>query len=146
MKKGSLYFWVFVICMVSIGLFLDTKEAFSGTDAKLVKIQPVGEGLIVGFYIDPPDLYVEKNTIVVWLSGVKDEDIQVVFMEGKTCKDVTAYPKQFAMDNKDCYVASSISYGETSTLQFVEPGTYRYYVATMEGKIKAKGSIIVRGH
>jgi hypothetical protein len=99
----------------------------------------------VGFCLDPATLQINKNAIVVWLSGVQGEDIQVVFMEGKTCKDVSAKPKEFNMNSMGCYVSSFISYAGTSSLQFVESGTYHYYVATATGNIKAKGSIIVRG-
>ena len=113
-------------------------------EAKLVKIQPVGEEKLVGFYLDPPILQIEKNTIVVWLSGVKGNDIQVVFMEGKTCRDVTANPGAFKLDDKSCYVTSFMGFGETSSLQFMESGTYSYYVATDTGNIKAKGTIVVR--
>jgi len=49
------------------------------------------------------------------------------------------------MDNKNgCYVTSFMSFAETSSLQFVKSGTFNYYVATADGKIKGKGTIAVR--
>lgn len=113
-------------------------------EAKLIKIQPVGDDKLIGFYVDPPVLKIEPNMIVVWLSGIPKEDIQVIFMEGKTCKDVTTNGKSFTMSPKSCYVTSFMAFGETSSLQFVETGTYRYYVATSMGDIKAKGTIVVQ--
>ena len=139
LMKGAVF-------LVTVGLLLALPRGHTfAAEAKLVNIHPVGEGNLVGFYLDPANLQISKNTIVVWLSGVQGEDVQVIFMEGKTCKDVSANPKAFNLDSKGCYVSSFISYAETSSLQFVEPGTYQYYVATATGNIKAKGSIIVRG-
>ena len=132
-----------IVLLMAMGLFLAVRPIYAA-EAKLVKIQPVGEDKLVGFYLDPPILQIEKNTIVVWLSGVKGNDIQVVFMEGKTCRDVTANPGAFKLDDKSCYVTSFMGFGETSSLQFMESGTYSYYVATDTGNIKAKGTIVVR--
>ncbi len=133
------------VLLTALSLLLATHSLALAADAKLVKIQPVGEAKLVGFYLDPNALAIEKNTIVVWLSGVQGEDIQVIFLEGKTCRDVTANPKQFSMDKtKGCYLTTFMSFAETSSLQFVDSGTYRYYVATAAGDIKAKGTIVVR--
>ena len=139
LQRGAFLFIVMSLLLVSRGPTI-------AAEARLVKIQPVGEGKLVGFYIDPKVLIIEKNTIVVWLSGIQGEDIQVIFLEGKQCKDVTASPpKEFSIDaGKGCYVSSFISYSGPSSLQFVESGTYRYYVATLTGQIKAKGTIVVR--
>ena len=135
--KGAAFFVVAILLVVARG------PTFAA-EARLIKIQPVGEKKLVGFYLDPPVLQVDKNTIVVWLSSVQKEDIQVIFMEGKHCRDVTVNQKTFQMDPKNCFVTSFMSFAETSSLQFIDSGTYRYYVATATGDIKAKGTIIVR--
>lgn len=132
------------VLLVAVLLLLLARGPTFAAEAQLVKIQPVGEGNLVGFYIDPPVLKIEKDMIVVWLSGIKDADIQVIFMDGKVCKDVTAPTETFKMNAKSCYVTSFISFGKTSSLQFIDAGTYRYYVATATGQIKAKGTIVVR--
>jgi hypothetical protein len=133
------------VFLVAAGLFLTARGTTLAAEAKLVKIQPVGDDKLVGFYIDPPNLQVDKKAIVVWLSGVMKEDIQVIFLEGKTCKDVTANPSAFQMnEKKGCYVTSFMSFGETSSLQFMQDGIYRYYVATATGNIKARGTITVK--
>lgn len=118
------------------------------SDAKLIKIMPLlKENKITGFYLSPQVMDVKKDTIVVWLNGAPNE-IQVVFSEGKTCRDVTINPhvKQpgFFLDAKSCYTTSFLPYGATTTLQFVELGSYDYEVTTEDGKITTKGKIIVR--
>jgi hypothetical protein len=142
--KKLYHFMGMTLLTIAASLLLLPRGPTIAADATMIKIQPVGDDKIIGFYIDPPVAKIEKGAVVVWLSGIKDADIQVIFMDGKTCKDVTAPAKSFTMQAKDCYVTSFMSFGETSSLQFVESGTYRYYVATFAGDIKAKGTIVVR--
>jgi hypothetical protein len=117
-------------------------------DAQLIRIQPEGKDKITGFYADPPTVYIKKDSIVVWMSGVPGTEIQIIFNEGKTCRDVTANPNlkvpNFYMDSKNCYVTSFLAYCATTTLQFSEEGTFEYLVVTEDGKMKAKGTIIVK--
>ena len=130
--------------LVAISLLLINWQPTMAMEAELIKIQPVGKDKIVGFSLDPVDLKVEKNTVVIWLNSVQGKDIQVIFMDGKTCKDVSANQKEFSLNSENCYVTTFMRYGKTSSLQFVESGTYKYYVATERGDIKATGSIIVK--
>lgn len=96
--------------------------------------------------LNPPDLYVKKGTIVVWMNSVVDEEVQVVFRDGKTCKDVSFSPveKGFSLDSKSCYVTSFIPYASTSSLQFTDTGSFHYAVSNLSGKTMGKGKIIVR--
>ena len=133
------------VLLLAAGLLLAARGPTFAAEAQIIKIQPVGEDKLVGFYLDPTILKVSKETIVVWLSGVPKEEIQVIFMEGKTCRDVTANPSAFQLnEKKGCYVTSFMGFAETSSLQFLQSGMYRYYVATVTGQIKARGTIIVQ--
>jgi len=143
MKRTLLNEWTAILFITMCLLLIARGSAFA-VEAQLIKIQPVGEDKLVGFYLDPPVLKIEKNTIVIWLSGIQGADIQIVFLEGKTCKDVTANPGAFKLNEKSCFVTSFMGFGETSTLQFMESGNYSYYVATATGEIKARGTIVVR--
>ena len=91
------------VLLMAMGLLMFTRGPTFAAEAMLVKIQPVGEDKLVGFYLDPSDLPVEKDTIVVWLSGVQGEEVQVIFLEGKACRDVTANPGAFKLNEKNCY-------------------------------------------
>ena len=132
------------VLLMAMSLLLLARSPTFAAEAELVKIQPVGDSKLVGFYLDPPDVQVEKYTIVVWLSGVQGEEVQIIFLEGKHCRDVTANPGAFRLNDESCFVTSFMGFGETSSLQFMESGTYRYYVATVTGHIKARGTVIVR--
>jgi hypothetical protein len=139
--KGMYVVWTILAVLLFAGQVL-------AADAQLIRIQPEGKDKITGFYADPPTVYIKKDSIVVWMSGVPGIEIQIVFNDGKTCKDVTANPnlKQpgFYMDSKNCYVTTFLPYGDTTTLQFSEEGKYEYQAVTEDGKMQAKGTIIVK--
>jgi hypothetical protein len=136
--------------IMSLGIFfMNPAMAEQASDAQLVKIMPeIKEDKVIGFYINPQVASIKKNTIVVWMNGISNQEVQLIFQEGKTCKDVTANPNfkmpGFFLDSKNCYSTSFLSYGTTSTLQFVDIGTYDYSVVTEDGKMSAKGKIIVQ--
>ncbi len=142
--RSSFLIGTILLAMFTVGPAI----AQTATDAVLVKIEPNLKGdEVTGLLIDPATLYTKQNTIVVWMSGVPDIEVQIVFEEGKTCRDVTANPNLkmpgFFLDSKSCYVTSFIPYMATSTLQFAELGSYEYVVITEDGKMKAKGKIVV---
>lgn len=114
------------------------------TNAALVKIYtaPTEEGKLI---LDPANLYITKNTVVIWMNGISEEQIQVIFQDGKACQDVTVSSREkgFGIDAKSCYVASLISYLSTSSLKFTEEGTFEYIVTTPDGKRAVKGKIYV---
>jgi hypothetical protein len=137
-----------VVLTIALNMVDADRQIASASEARLVRIWSVGGDKPVGLHIDPPVLRVDKNTIVLWMSGVKEKEIQVVFESGKVCRDVTANPNEkkpdFFMDAKNCYVTTLMPYADTSALEFPEAGTFEYIVQADEGKIKAKGKIIVR--
>ena len=146
--KISFLFGTILLAVTMMMFIAGPAIAQTFTSAALVKIEPDNEGgKLAGFLIDPATRYVKKNTIVVWLSGVPEIEVQIVFEEGKTCRDVTANPNMkipgFFLDSRNCYVTSFLPYAATTTLQFVEVGTYEYEVVTADGKMKTKGKIVV---
>ena len=146
--KISFLFGTILLAVTMMMFIAGPAIAQSSTNAALVKIEANNkDGKLSGLLIDPVTRYVTKNTIVVWLSGVPENEIQIVFEEGKTCRDVTANPNMnipgFFLDSKNCYVTSFLPYAATTTLQFVEVGTYEYEVVTEDGKMKTKGKIVV---
>lgn len=148
MKKLRFCILFGVVLTVALNMIATDRQIASASEAKLVRIWSVGEDKPVGFHIDPPVLRVDKNTIVLWMSGVRKEEVQIVFESGKVCRDVTANPKEkkpdFFLDAKNCYVTTLMPYAETSALEFPSAGKFEYVVQTNDGRVKAKGIIIVR--
>ena len=137
---------IFILLGCITGLLTPFISPVNAGDAVLVKIHSIGEEKPVAFFVNPTELYIDKGTIVVWLSGVRDQNIKVVFEDGKTCKDVTADNSAnfFKLDVKGCYVTNFIPFAGTSTLQFTDSGIFEYVVLSQDDKIKASAKIIVR--
>ena len=134
--------------ITAILVFLANQGLSQAADATLIKIQPKGGETVTGFNVDPATVIIKKNAIVVWMSGVPEMEIQIIFHDGKSCRDVTSITNQhhpsFYMNTKNCYVTNFLPYCATSTLQFPETGTFEYKVVNEDGKMKAEGKIIVK--
>lgn len=151
--KGSSRIGIILIALAMVMFLVNPaiaqRDRQQAADAHMVKIMPdMKEDKLKGFYLNPQVLNAKQNNIVVWMNGVFDKEVQVVFQEGKTCRDVTANPNLkmpgFFLDSKSCYVTSFLPYSMTSTLQFINVGTYDYEVISEDGTMTAKGKIIVR--
>jgi hypothetical protein len=134
--------------MMAVGLTLGMQGNVCAQEAMLIKIHGVGgDDALKGFFIDPDTAYIKKNTIVVWLDGVPQQDIKIEFADGKKCKSVTAYQTDFSLVDLDkarwCYVTSWVSFAATSSLQFTEAGEYHYKVISKDEKVVAAGKLIV---
>ena len=107
-------------------------------------------------------LSINKNDCVVWvnfstpspgssgeLSGTASSDVLVSFPEATTCviNEVKA-PVGFKMDvATNCFVAGWLRPGETSSLVFTKPGTYKYNIQFRFGqevKDKTEGTVVVK--
>ena len=130
--------WKFVVGVFAMMFILSAGSLFA-ENASIIQIFKAQENS-TDLKMSPPDLYVKKNTVVIWMNGIQGEEIQVVFKEGKACKDVSFSPEYrgFSLDSKSCYVTSFIPYAATSSLQFTESGTFEYEVSNATGKIKGK--------
>ena len=125
-------------------MFIFAPMALSAEDATVVLIYKAA-GDNSELRLNPPDLYVKKNTVVIWMNSVMGEEIQVVFRDGKACKDISFSPEAaFNLDSKSCYVTSFLPYAATSSLKFMETGEFDYMVQNLSEKISGKGKIIVR--
>jgi hypothetical protein len=126
-------------------LFLVTPGNLLAADATIIKIFKA-EGSKGEIALAPPDLYITKNTVVIWMNGIEGKEVKVVFEDGKACKDVSFSPseKGFGLDATTCYVTSFIPYASTSSLKFTDVGTFDYQVLIQDAKTGVKGKIIVR--
>jgi plastocyanin len=94
--------------------------------------------------IEPNMLTVKKGDCVVWMNWKRDQDVLLSFKEGEKCVRATKSPAGFKMDvPSGCYLAGWMSYGQTASLLFAEPGTYKYEVQFRVGG-KNSGTIVVK--
>jgi hypothetical protein len=136
--------WKILASVFAILLFLNAGGLFA-ENASIIQIGK-GSGEGKELMLSPPDLSVQKGTVVIWMNGIQGEEMQVVFKEGKACKDVSFSPeyKGFSLDSKSCFVTSFIPYAATSSLQFTEKGSFEYTVSNATGRITGKGKVTVQ--
>lgn len=148
MKKGNTMktakrFLIWSMAAIVFGVVMSTQNTIMATDAKLIQVSPIGKEKTVGLDVDPAEVKVKMNTIVIWLSAVQDSEIKIEFADGKKCKSVTAHADGFNLDqDRWCYVTSYVPFAGSSTLQFTDKGTYRYTIYTKDG-VSAIGKIMV---
>jgi plastocyanin len=94
--------------------------------------------------IEPNMLTVKKGDCVVWMNWTRDQDVLLSFKEGEKCVRATKGPVGFKMDvPSGCYIGGWLTYGQTASLVFAEPGTYSYEIQYKVGG-KNSGTIIVK--
>lgn len=147
MKTNRNFLLVVVFLFTVVSVMLINQGTVLATESLLVKIEPVKDinGKLIGFFVNPKNIEIKENTIVIWLSGIYGQEIQVIFEDGKTCKDVTADPHFFEFNPQtSCYVTNYIPYGATSSLRFPQAGVFNYVVSSQDGKMKFPATLIVR--
>ena len=96
--------------------------------------------------IAPQYLDVPVGSCVVWINWIRGADISTSFKEGKVCAASTKSPIGFRLTpGLGCYVTDFLSQGETTSLRFMEPGTYKYDIYTQNRVAPlASGKITVK--
>jgi hypothetical protein len=141
MNKKRLLIAVVVSFVVVMMIGLLSLEIVSAQECRIIKIH--GRTDLSTVLIEPNTIYATKGDCVVWFNRVAKE-IMVKFDEGKRCADVTQAPMGFSLNAQSCYVTSWLPFAGTSSLRFMEKGTYNYVVeAKGQKNVEAKGQIIV---
>ncbi len=145
-RKLRAIFLCSVLIITSI-LIVYNNSAYS-QDCRIIRVH----GMMAhdAIRVEPAGLFISKGTCVIWLNRSTANEIKIVFKEGKKCASVTDAPTGFNMDDYGhCYVTSWLPFGGTSSLRFLERGTYAYEIqvtagpAGTEGKKVIEGSIVV---
>lgn len=117
-----------------------------GDECLIVRITGVeGANRMGTIGLAPERLAVHKGDCVVWVNLSPSPDVTIKFEDAKKCLEATEAPTGFNYDHvKGCYVTGMIRKGGTSSLRFINPGTYEYSItATPLMTVVAKGKIVV---
>jgi hypothetical protein len=94
--------------------------------------------------IEPQTIYTSKGACVIWINWIPNQDVKIIFEDGKKCDDVTDAAFSFKLDANSCYLTdTAIPSGGTASLRFREEGTFEFAVESKNG-LKEKGKIVVR--
>lgn len=147
MEKKQYLGAIVCILLISACLILTWTDSAAAQDCRVIRIHGIAAHDVVR--LEPETMWVPKGTCVIWFNRSSAHQVKVVFQEGKRCASVSDAPMGFSLDHQNCYVTSWIPFGGTSSLRFLEAGTYEYDIqATGEqvevaGKQAAKGTIVV---
>jgi len=132
-----------------LGIFIIAFAVGEGTtnsqECLIVRITGGQGNRIDTIALEPDTMTMKKGDCVVWVNLSPAPDVMIKFEEGKKCVEATDAPTGFNPEFvQECYVTGMIRKGATSSLRFIEPGTYEYSVATTQLNVVAKGKIVVQ--
>ena len=129
----------FIFAMI---IYLSNLGTTFAQECRIIRI--IGMVLHQSVRIEPETFLVSKGDCVVWFNRAVAEDVKVIFEDAKKCASVTNAPVGFSADSAGCYVTTWMPFGGTSSLRFMEKGTYGYVIEVkgMPG-VKIKGQLQV---
>ena len=141
-KKFFVTLMAFVLVFSAFVLIMNQK-GLSAAECRLIRIygEPGGQ---IPFGLEPDITNIRSGSCLVWVNLAREQEVKVIFEEGKKCEDVTDAPVGFRLDPDNCYVTDRISLGGTSSLRFNETCTYKYVVEAAGGVIKERGEFGVQ--
>jgi hypothetical protein len=143
MKRISCLFVSLVCTFILVGSFCLTPEGPAcAEECRLVRLYGAA-GPNTTMRIEPDVLWVAPGACVIWVNLSRAAEALVIFEEGKVCQDATESPTGFQLNAKSCFVTNFIPHGATSSLKFMQEGTYNYRFEGA-GATPAEGRIIVK--
>jgi hypothetical protein len=139
-RKYLLLGLAFIVCCVFL-----TNQA-SAQECRIIRLYATALPVPQKVSLEPQILQIKKGGCVIWANWVRSpQELEIIFQEGKICKDMTESPTGFTLDGQNCYVTSFVEMGKTSSLVFVEEGTFKYVARLGTGTAftEASGKIIV---
>ncbi len=130
-----------VLILAAVGILTNHGVALP-TEAQVIKIEAAQGGIV----LEPQALTINKNAVVIWMSGVPKGMVKIVFDDPVACQEVYADPKltKLMPHFYDCYTTTYLRFGDTASLQFNKPGVLPYTVQSEDGKMKVSGKLTVK--
>ena len=119
-------------------------ETLSAQECRVIRI--LGGMSVSPLALEPKIAFINKGDCVVWFNRVYPEKVEIIFNDGKKCLDVTKSSMGFTLNDKGCYATTWLPLAGTSSLRFMEKGTYKYVVKAkgiMPGQNVEEGQIVV---
>ena len=141
MNKSRLLIAMGLAFILFITLFpLAQETVTAGEECRIIRI--MGKDQYGGMRLEPEYVTVTKGACVIWTNWSRGLEVAIEFEDGKTCEDVTDAAMDFSLNERSCYVTTYLALGQTSSLRFMQKGSYNYNVVTKGGQ-KLQGQIRV---
>lgn len=143
--------FIFIVMCSFLLLNLNTADA---QQCQLIRIAKEKIDATIRIWLYPKEATIVKGTCIIWMNWVEKEKVSITFQkDANTCIMATDSPSGFkAVGN--CYFTDFLSYGQTASLHFREPGIFRYRLEIptekkgegwgYHGEIVREGTIVVK--
>ena len=112
-------------------------------EGRIIKIDTAKNNPSATLTIDPAELAVEKDVIVIWLNSIVDQEVNVIFKHNNLPTTAVSDAMGFSRDKNGAYAAKYLPFIATASLRFIEDGIFSYTVEIKNGACVAHGAIIV---
>ena len=137
---GKNLFIIFTVIAVALGTLFFNQPAVNAEECQIITIHD-GENSVT---IRPEAVTISKGTCVIWVNWSTKTDVNIMFEQGKVCKDVVEASMNFKLDKENCFISNVIiTKGGTASLVYEKDGSFDYAAKPKEGE-KATGKIIVQ--
>jgi hypothetical protein len=149
MDKDKIAWPIVVSIVFAVMICISAWHTAWSQECRIIRIH--GTAIHQTTRVEPEVIVVSKGTCVIWFNRAAGDEVKVIFEEGKQCASVTESAKDFTLDHQNCFVTTWIPFAGTSSLRFMETGTYSYVIESAipghpdkKGKSIAEGKIIIR--
>ncbi len=129
--------------LIVAGLLFAWVDILPAQDCRVIRIEGIAAHDVIR--IDPETITISKGTCVIWFNRSTAHQVKVAFADGKKCASISDAPTGFSLDHQNCYVTSWIPFGGTSSLRFLEAGTYAYDIQATGEQVEAEGAKVTQG-
>lgn len=137
MKNKKFKFLAVVVLTAMGSVFLFHTGLSDAAQCFIVNISKQIQGGESQIYLYPGELKVSKNSCVIWVNWVENENVNINFhANSKSCILASESPSGF-MKVEGCFISDFLEYGRTVSLYFKESGVFGYRLEILE---KSKGA------
>ncbi len=137
MKKVK--YVIVIVLALGLGMLFSLQSTVSAQECQIIRINDDGNTI----RLVPDSSHVNKGTCVIWVNWSTNSDVNIMFEQGKVCKDVVEASMDFKINKDSCFISNLIlTKGGTASLVYEKEGSFDYVAKTMNGQ-KASGKIVV---
>ncbi|MFO7964358.1 MAG: hypothetical protein R6U50_10590 [Desulfobacterales bacterium] len=111
-------------------------------EGKIITIKTAAAEANAIVQLEPVELTISKNSVVIWLNAIKDQDVNISLSAEERPDAAFSDAMGFSLED-GMYTAKYLPFIATASLRFVKEGVYTYRVELSNGKKKAHGTIKV---
>ena len=143
MGKKRLVFMIGFVFVLASTFLLAIQSVSNASECRVVRIIAFAQYQDV--QLDPKTSFINKGDCVIWFNNAAQSEVQIMFEDGKVCRDVVEASMDFKLDEKNCFITNTyLRPRGTASLAFTKEGSFDYIVEVKGTSLKIKGKIKVK--